>query len=754
MGSLVIVESPTKARTLNKILGKGFSVKASVGHILDLPEKKLGVDVEGGFTPEYRVIKGKEKVIKELKRAARDADRVYLAPDPDREGEAIAYHIASELDEKSGKIFRVTFNEITPRAVREAIANPGDIDMNKVNAQQARRVLDRLVGYGLSPLLWRKIRKGLSAGRVQSVSVRLIVDREREIEAFEQQEYWNINITLEGKEPPAFAASLYKYGDDMVIRRPRRFLITDEATAKRIADEVRGGTYTVQKVERKLRKRNPAPPFTTSTLQQEAARKLGFPAKKTMMLAQQLYEGIELGAKGTVGLITYMRTDSVRVAAEAQAWAREHIVSRFGKEYAPSRPPAYKSKKSAQEAHEAIRPTQPDVPPEVAKQHLSREQQRLYKLIWNRFMASQMKAASLEQTTVDILCKAAARDCVFRATGTVVKFPGFTALYTEGLDEAGEENGKRTLPRLEEGDALKPGEVVPTQHFTQPPPRYTEATLVKALEEKGIGRPSTYASILSTITDRKYVEKKEGRFRPTELGMVVNDYLVESFSEIVDVDFTARMEDELDQIESGKFRWVKAVEDFYGPFNRDLTAAREAKGKVKPADIETEEVCDKCGSPMVIRWGRHGRFLACSAYPECKNTKPMEGEAPRPADEPSEEVCDKCGSQMVIKSGRFGRFYACSKYPECKGTKPIPTGVKCPDDGGDLIQRRSRKGRTFWGCSNYPKCKFATWHRPVPEKCPQCGASFLLVKKEKASDTVKYRRAEGCKHSEKAEEEG
>jgi DNA topoisomerase-1 len=753
MSSLVIVESPTKARTLNKILGKGFSVKASVGHIRDLPAKKLGVDIEKDFKPEYGVIPGKEKVIKELKKAAKSADRILLAPDPDREGEAIAYHIASEVEDKKlkEKIFRVTFNEITPKAVKEAIAHPGKIDMNKVEAQQARRVLDRLVGYSLSPLLWRKVRKGLSAGRVQSVSLRLVVDREREIGAFDKQEYWSITATLAGKEPRDFKASLHKYGGEVVISRPKKFLIQNEANAKKIADDLNTGKFVLSGIDKKQRRRAAAPPFTTSTLQQEAARKLGFTAKKTMMIAQQLYEGVELGEKGSHGLITYMRTDSVRVASEAQVWAKDLITSMYGSEYVPSKPPVYKSKKSAQEAHEAIRPTRPDMAPKEAKAFLSRDQHRLYTLIWNRFIASQMKPAQLEQTTLEISCKTASNEAMFRVTGTVVKFPGFTALYTEGMDE-GSEEGEKLLPKISKGEVLTLKGLEPAQHFTQPPPRYSEASLVKALEEKGIGRPSTYAAILSTIVDRKYVQKTDKMFTPTELGIIVNDYLVESFPELLDVGFTAKMEDELDLVESGKFQWVKAVKDFYGPFNKSLTEAQQVQGKIKPEDIPTEEKCDKCGSDMVIRWGRHGRFMACSAYPECKNTRPLDGEKPREEDKPSDQVCDKCGSPMVYKSGRFGRFLACSKYPECKSTKPIPTGVKCPEDGGDIIERRSKRGRSFWSCSNYPKCKFAIWNRPLQEKCPKCEAEFLLIKKERSGETVKFCNNKDCGFKEEMEQ--
>jgi DNA topoisomerase-1 len=739
MGSLVIVESPAKARTINKILGKSFTVKASVGHVKDLPQKKLGVDVEDGFKSEYGIIPGKEKVLKELKQAAKKADRIYLAPDPDREGEAIAYHIATEVAGKGeeDKVFRVTFNEITSRAVQEALTRPGKIDMDKVEAQQARRVLDRLVGYNLSPLLWKKIQRGLSAGRVQSVAVRLVVDREREIEAFNKQEYWSIPAGFASKEPPAFKAKLHRYKGDTVISRSeeegRKFLITGEDEASRIMEEVRKGPFSISRVEKKKRRRSPAAPFITSTLQQEASRRLGFSAKRTMSLAQQLYEGVELGGAGAAGMITYMRTDSVRVAAEAQNSAREFIKKEFGERYVPAKPPRYKSKKSAQEAHEAIRPTSMERAPVVVKKHLSRDQARLYELIWNRFVASQMKPAELEQTAVDIAV-AGDKDTVFRATGQVIKFHGFMALYTESIDDTssnGEENGEGILPPMKEGESLELKEIEKKQHFTQPPPRYTEASLVKTLEEKGIGRPSTYASILSTIVDRKYVEKDQGRFTPTELGSIVNDYLVEKFADLLDAGFTAKMETRLDRIETGKHRWDKVVKDFYKPFNRDMEQAASDTKKLKPEDVATDEICEKCGSPMVIRWGRHGRFLACTDYPKCKSTRPLEGERKAPQEEATDEVCEKCGSPMVIKSGRFGRFMACTNYPDCKNTKSIPTGVKCPEDGGEMVERRTRKGKAFWSCSNYPKCKFATWNRPVAEPCPSCGATFTVTKRER-----------------------
>jgi DNA topoisomerase-1 len=728
MKSLVIVESPAKAKTISKILGKDFAVKASIGHIKDLPVKEMGIDIEENFKPNFIVIPGKEKVIKELKKASKEADAVYLAPDPDREGEAIAWHIAEEIDGGSNKIYRIAFNEITRTAVLDSIKKPGKIDTKKVDAQLARRVLDRLAGYELSPLLWRKVRRGLSAGRVQSVAVRLIVDREREIEAFKQEEYWSINSEFEGSAEPKFWAKLVKYQD-------RKVDIKDAVSANAVVEHVKGNRFVLGKIERKKRRRMASPPFITSTLQQEASRKLRFTAKRAMAVAQQLYEGIELGEEGSVGLITYMRTDSFRIAEEAREAAKDYIQKTYGKEYLPERPNVYKSKASAQEAHEAIRPTYLSRPPQAVRQYLGKDQYALYKLIWNRFVASQMSPAEFEQTTFEIFCdtESCKGDTVFKASGSVIKFQGFMALYTEGTDEILDEN-ESILPSLKEGEILRLADIQPKQHFTQPPPRYTEASLVKTLEEKGIGRPSTYAAILSTIQERKYVQKTEGKFAPSELGIVVNDLLVDRFSEFMEVDFTARLEADLDHIAEGKIKWVKVVKDFYSPFHEKLTEALAIPGKVKPQDIPTEEVCEKCGLPMVIRWGRHGRFLACSGFPECKNARPLEGEKQSEENVETDEKCPKCGSPMVLKSGRFGKFLACSRYPECKTTKPVATGVKCPEDGGDIVERRSRKGRSFWSCSNYPKCKFATWYKPVAQKCPQCSAPFLGEKWSKGGD--------------------
>jgi DNA topoisomerase-1 len=748
LNSLVIVESPAKARTINKILGKDFGVKASIGHVKDLPQKELGIDVENNFTPHYVIIPGKDKILKELKKAAKNAENIYIATDPDREGEAIAYHIVEEIKQPGEveNIFRVTFHEITERSVKEAIKNRGNIDINKVEAQQARRILDRLVGYNLSPFLWKKVRRGLSAGRVQSVSVRLIVEREREIESFNKEEYWTIEAVLQPQKKPdsesapsQFSAKLYKYNDSLVINREakegQKFLITDAESAQRVINDIKPKEFYLSRIEKKLRKRAPSPPFITSTIQQEAARKLRFTAKKTMSIAQQLYEGVELGKDGSVGLITYMRTDSFRIALEAQKWARELIEKNFGKNFIPEKPPQYKSRKSAQEAHEAIRPTYPDKSPEKVKPFLNKDQHNLYSLIWNRFIASQMSTAQIEQTTFIIELKDSGimvKGTEFRASGVVIRFPGFMALYTESMDDIEDEEGG-ILPQVKEKETLPMINIKPEQHFTQPPPRYTEATLIKALEEKGIGRPSTYAAILSTIQDRKYVQKTDGRFSPSELGIVVNDLLVEKFPELIDIGFTAKMENELDAIENAKMKWLKVVRDFYNPFSRDLTAASKDKEKVKPPDIPTEEKCEKCGLPMVIKWGRHGRFIACSGYPKCKNTKPLNGENSTQGVEQivTEEICEKCGSPMVIRSGRFGKFLACSKYPECKNTRAVSTGVKCPLDNGEIVERKTKRGRTFWSCSNYPKCKFALWYKPLQEQCPKCKATFVVEKLNK-----------------------
>ncbi len=729
MKSLVIVESPAKAKTIAKYLGKNYTVKASVGHIMDLPKSKLGVDIENDFEPKYIVIKGKAPVVKELKSAAKKADRILLATDPDREGEAIAAHVAEAISEsiKNAEVYRVLFNEITKKAILLAIEHPGKIDVNKVDAQQARRVLDRLVGYQISPILWKKVRRGLSAGRVQSVALRLICEREEEIKAFVPEEFWSLTAVLEGKTPPQFEAKLIK-------RDEEKLRVKNNEEAQKILADLQGRPYSVAKVEKKERRRNPVPPFTTSKLQQEAGRKLGFTAKRTMGIAQSLYEGVDVGKEGTVGLITYMRTDSTRVGKEAQDEARELIASKYGKDYLPEKPPVYASAKSAQEAHEAIRPTSVMREPDVIKKYLENDQYKLYKLIWNRFVASQMNPAVIDQTSVDIK----AGDYTFRATGAVVKFPGFMAVYMEEKSEdqvSDDENGEAVLPPLTEGEALTLIKLDPKQHFTQPPPRFSEALLVKTLEEKGIGRPSTYAAIISTIQDRHYVQKLENKFRPTELGVLVSDLLVHHFPVVMDVAFTARMEEELDKIEEGQMRWVEAVKDFYKPFNESLEKAHAEMKDFKSEQTLTDITCEKCGKPMLIKWGRNGQFLACSGYPDCKNTKPFvrkeNGEVEAAPEEATDEICPKCGSPMVIKRGRFGKFLACSRYPECNHTQGMSTGVTCPEDGGKIVERRSRFGKVFYSCSNYPACKFAIWYKPVLRPCPQCGAPFLVEKYSK-----------------------
>lgn len=747
--SLVIVESPSKAKTINKILGKNFVVKASVGHIKNLPPRKLGVDVDNDFKLEYVLISGKDKVVNELKKEAQKADKVFLAPDPDREGEAIAWHIAEELDGAKAKIYRVTFHEITKKAVLDAVQNAGAINMGRVQSQQARRALDRLVGYKLSPLLWKKITRGLSAGRVQSVALRLIVDREKEIQDFKSIEFWHITVELEAKEKPTFSAKLAK------IHGKKANLENEEQT-KIILNDLEGKSYIVEKIDKKSRKRSPSPPFTTSTLQQEAARKLRFSAKKTMMNAQKLYEGIELGSEGAIGLITYMRTDSVRVAAEAQEEARAYIHAQFGEKYVPKKPNFYKSKSSAQEGHEAVRPTSVLRTPDSIKQFLTPEQYKLYLLIWNRFVSSQMSPADLEVTTVDVK----AGDYTFRASGTVIKFKGFMTIYMEDIDDKPDsDKDDAILPKMTEQEALKLLNIAPSQHFTQPPPRYTEASLVKELDAKGIGRPSTYALILSTLEERKYVQKVDRKLIPSELGVAVTHYLIKQFPELMDVGFTAKMEEKLDSIEDGKHQWTEVLRDFYTPFNSDLAKALNDKEKLQPDSPETDEVCDKCNSPMVIKWGRFGKFLSCTGYPKCKNAKPLNNkENGQVGAEPPQETgekCPNCGSPMVFKKGRYGQFVACSSYPKCKTTKAASTGVKCPEDGGDIVVKRSKAGRMFYGCQNYPNCTFVTWQKPVQKACPQCNAPFLTEKKSKKDGLSLVCLSKECAYQEavKSEEE-
>ena len=730
--ALVVVESPTKVKTIQKYLDSKYIVKASMGHIRDLPKSTLGVDEKKGFKPDYKVLPAKKKVLDELKKAAEKVDALYIATDPDREGEAIGWHLAAELGISKSKTYRIMFNEITERAVKAAFQHPGKIDMNKVNAQQARRILDRLVGYKLSPLLWEKIRRGLSAGRVQSVAVRLLTEREREIQAFVAVEYWSLHARLLGTHPPEFTATLRE------VRGEKASLPSERETVA-VMTALHGCEWRVKSVTRGERKRNPAAPFTTSTLQQEAGRKLHFTAKKTMMLAQQLYEGIELGAEGSVGLITYMRTDAVRVSPEAQAEARDWVGRRLGREYLPDAPPVYRARKSAQEAHEAIRPAFVEQEPKAVARFLSRDQLALYRLIWERFLASQMLPAVYDTVAADIR----ANDCLFRAQGSTLKFQGFMAVYVESREEVPETQEdevetEAVVPPLVEGERLRLRALDPKQHFTQPPPRYTEASLVKTLEERGIGRPSTYAQILSTIQEREYARREKGTLFPTELGMLVTDSLVPHFPEVMDVEFTAGLEESLDKIEEGEADWVETVAAFYTQFSKDLARAGKKMDDVKKG-TETGDACPDCGKPIVEKWGRFGKFLACSAYPECKYTKDLGGGRVKVADEPTEEICPTCSKPMVIKHGRFGKFIACSGYPACKTTKPVPLGIGCPQPacGGQLVERRSRKGRTFYACTNYPQCTFSVWTRPIPEPCPKCAAPFLTERIARGGKTTR-----------------
>jgi DNA topoisomerase I len=798
---LVIVESPAKAKTIQKYLGKGFTVEASLGHVKDLPKSTLGVDVDNEFETEYIVIPGKEKVLAKLKKLALSADNIYLAPDPDREGEAIAWHLAEELgdgvktkkkkkkDAQPDRIRRVTFNEITKRAVQEAFEHPRDIDQNLVDAQQARRVLDRLVGYQVSPLLWDKVRRGLSAGRVQTVALRLIVEREREIKAFQKQEYWTIDAHLAGPKPPAFDARFVGRGEEKVE-------VNNGEDAEKIRASLEKADWLVRTVERKERRRNAAPPFTTSKLQQDSSRKLRFSVKRTMMIAQRLYEGVELGEEGSVGLITYMRTDSTRVSNEALAEVREYVQSQYGVDYLPESPNTYKEKKAAQAAHEAIRPTSAMRHPDQIKQYLKEDEYKVYKLIWQRFVASQITPAVFDQTTVDIDAKSGTESFWFRVTGSVLKFDGFLKVYEEskeGKDEE-EEELKHKLPPLEPGQKLTLRELKPEQHFTEPPPRYNEASLVKELEERGIGRPSTYSAILSTIQERQYVQKLGGKFSPTEIGLVVTDLLVETYRDIFDVQYTARLEEELDEIEEGKETWTDALAGFYKRFAKDLRYAEKHMENIKRMEKPTDEKCERCSSPLVIKWGKHGsfyacssydkenpesctftkenpinlpdldsadiqettqeeycencgrvmvlkrgrfgQFMACTGYPDCKTTRRLD-QGKKVPDIPLDELCPKCGRNMMIRHGRYGEFTTCSGYPDCKYVKQNFIGVKCPlCKEGDLVEKKARKGNTFYGCGNYPACKFTSAGRPLAEKCPSCDSEYLVEKALKAGPVI------------------
>ncbi|HBE73005.1 MAG TPA: type I DNA topoisomerase [candidate division Zixibacteria bacterium] len=722
---LVIVESPAKARTIGKYLGREYSVISSMGHVRDLPSSKLGVDLKKDFQPTYVPIKGKAKVLAQIKAAAAKAERIFIATDPDREGEAIAWHIAAEIEDKgrkARKVQRAMFYEITKESVAKAIAHPGKIDQKKVDAQQARRILDRLVGYQVSPFLWKTVRRGLSAGRVQTVALRLICEREGEIKGFKPQEYWTLAARLQGGDDGPFEASLSKIDD----KKPA---IRDQASSGRIVSELGSLAFSVAGVDTRDKKRHPYPPFITSTLQQAAYRGLGFSAKKTMSVAQQLYEGIELGDEGAVGLITYMRTDSVRMAPEAAAAARAFISAHFGAEYLPPEPRHYRSRKSAQEGHEAIRPTAADRTPESVGRFLTPDQLKLYGLIWSRFLACQMASAVYSVRSADIR----AGRFLFRASGSRLAFNGFLAAYGVQEDDSDQYAESKDLPKLEPGESLKLLELLPKQHFTEPPPRFNEASLIKALEAAGIGRPSTYAVIISTIIDREYATKERGPLEPTELGMVVNKILTEKFPHVFQVQFTADMESELDKIEQGKLEWVRALKDFYGPFSRDLKSAEADRLEVKKSlEEKTDTACPECGQPMVIKWGRFGKFYACSRYPDCKTTMPMDAE--QDLKDAEGQVCDKCGSPMKVKRSKFGKFLACSNYPQCQSVRPITTGVPCPEPGcgGQLAERRSKRGRSFYSCTRYPDCKYAVWNRPIGQACESCGFGHLVQRYSKA----------------------
>jgi len=719
---LIIVESPTKAKTISKFLSKEYKVLSSFGHVRDLPSKTLGVDVKDNFTPTYEITVNGKKSLSEIKKYLPKAELVILASDEDREGAAISWHLMHALKIKKDKYVRIVFHEITKKAIENALKNPRDIDIDLVNAQQARRILDRLVGYKLSPFLWKKVAKGLSAGRVQSVAVRLIVEREREREAFKEDEYWTINALF--KDNPDFEAKLLKQDGKSL----GKLAIKDKKASDKIVTDLKSADYKVESITKKETKKRPLPPFTTSTLQQAANNRLGYSAKQTMMLAQRLYES---------GHITYMRTDSLNLAGEAVENMRKYISSAIGKDYLPDVANFYKTKsKGAQEAHEAIRPTDPTQSPGSIKS-LDEKQAKVYELIWQRAIACQMNPALIDSTSIDI----SAKNYIFRANGSTIKFDGFLNVYPTKMENA-------ILPALEEKQSLDFKELKPEQHFTQPPARYSEATLVKIMEEYGIGRPSTYAPTINTVIARKYVEKDENKkLFPTEMGCVVNDVLVEHFSKVVDYKFTAKMEEDLDEIAEGKKEWVPIIKEFYEPFAENLKAKDKEVNKKDIVEEATDEICEKCGTPMVIKLGRFGKFMACSNYPECKNTKQIgsDGKPEKPVE--TNEVCDKCGAAMVVKTGRYGKFLACSAYPECKNIKnldkdgnkksdPKPTGVKCPECDSDIVEKRSRRGKIFYGCGGYPKCKFALWNKPTGDKCEKCGSMMVTKVTKKNGEEV------------------
>ena len=752
--ALIIVESPAKAKTLQRYLGNQYEVKASVGHVRDLPVKTLGVDIEHDFAPQYETIRGKGKVLTDLCKAGQQADIIYLASDPDREGEAIAFHIAEAMKSVKKPVVRVLFHELTKKAILAAIEQASSINYRLFEAQQTRRILDRLVGYQISPLLWEKVRRGLSAGRVQSVAVRMLCEREEEIVAFTPEEYWSLEVTACGKTPPPFVAQL-----DQIDGKKAK--VSGEEAALQIKSDLQGAHLVVTNVDKKQKKRNPAAPFITSSMQIEANRKLHFSAKKTMSLAQRLYEGIELGADGPTGLITYMRTDSTRINDDALAEVRAFIQTTYGAELVPVKPNLYKTKKSAQDAHEAIRPTDVSKTPEQMSAFLDRDMLKLYTLIWKRFVASQMEAAIYDQTAIVI----GAGRYQLKAVGSIIRFMGFMTLYVEAVsDEAGGdgEDKDRLLPNLEVGQELTAQEVAASQHFTQPPPRYTEASLVKALEDNGVGRPSTYATILSTIQDKEYALLDQRKFFPTDLGKLINGLLLKHFPAIMDIEFTASMEEQLDQVEEGKAEWLAILRGFYGPFKEALSLAKEEMASVKRAITPTEVPCGLCSGKMVIRWGKNGEFLACETYPACKNTQDFSrGEdgsiRPIERDEAQEsgETCEKCGKPMVYKQGKYGRFLACSGYPACRHIVAETTGVSCPEANcpGTLVKKVSKRGKVFFACNQYPKCNFAIWDRPVSTPCPQCAAKFLVEKTSKQAGRSLQCLDKECGYSKRLDEE-
>jgi len=735
--SLVIVESPSKARTINKYLGKDYIVKATVGHIKNLPKSQFGVDIENGFTPTFETIKGKDKVIEELRELAAKCSAVYIATDPDREGEAIAWDIAKEIESANKKIYRVLFHEITQAGIESAMKHPHRINEKLVSSQRARRVMDRIVGYKVSPFIWKTVYYGLSAGRVQSVALRLICEREEAIQNFVPEEYWSIIGEFQTSAGDTFLAKLFRVGDE----EPH---IPDETTAQGFVADITKQKYAIDDVKKKTVKRNPPPPFITSTLQQEAANRLRFTAKKTMILAQKLYEGVELGGRGSIGLITYMRTDSTRLSDEAIAAVRKYIYENYGGDYLPKEARHFKKGKASQDAHEAIRPTSITNTPKAVRKYLDKDLYALYELIWNRFIACQMSPATFEQITVDVK----GGEYLFRASGSNPLFRGFLQVYDDLVERNGEKEDEDPTSKIPAH--LRPGEhaallsVMPRQHFTRPPARYSESTLVKDLETLGIGRPSTYALIVSTIIDRKYVEERDRKLYALPLGMEVNRLLVRSFPDIFNVSFTAKMEEELDTIAAGRNSYRQVLEDFYTPFSKDLEAVQGNTHEIKKSLQEvTEELCEVCGRPMVIKWGRNGRFMACSGYPECKNTRPLAEEQEK-TQHLAGMKCDVCGGEMVVRGGKFGTFLGCSNYPQCKNTKPISMGIKCPKcKEGDLIERKTKRRRNFYGCSRYPDCDFASWDKPVDRQCDTCGNPYMIIKYSQRKG--EYLKCPACK---------